>query len=98
MLGTTLTHGIVKPLAAAVSHLDQVAQGDVTRDVPVEYLERGDEIGLLSNSMQTMSTSLRSVLNDVASGVHILSSSSAELSANSRQSSASFLDSIVSRD
>jgi methyl-accepting chemotaxis protein len=51
--------------------------------VPGQELERGDEIGMLSKAMQTMSVSLRSVLSEVTSGVQVLSSSSAELSANS---------------
>jgi methyl-accepting chemotaxis protein len=82
-----LTRSIVKPLTVAVSHLDEVAKGDVSRDVPREYLERGDEIGLLSKAMQTMSTSLRDVLKDITSGIHVVSSSSTELSANSGQMS-----------
>ena len=82
-----LTRSITGPLAFAVAHLDQVAGGNISRDVPGEYLERGDEIGLLCKAMQTMSASLRDVLTGVASGIHVLSSSSAELSANSGQMS-----------
>src|ERR1035438_10540359 len=54
ILGVVLTRSIVKPLADAVSQLDQVAGGDVSRDLPREDLERDDEIGLLSKAMQTM--------------------------------------------
>jgi methyl-accepting chemotaxis protein len=82
-----LTRGIARvitqPLTAAVAQLDKVAGGDVSSDVAPEYLARGDEIGLLARAMQTMSASLRGVLKDVADGAFVLSSSSAELSANS---------------
>ena len=82
-----LTRSIAGPLVFAIAHLDQVAKGDISRDVPGEYLTRADEIGLLCRAMQTMSASLRDLLKDVASGIHVLSSSSAELSANSGQMS-----------
>ncbi len=85
--GLMLTRGIVKPLAVAVAHLNEVAKGDVSQDVEKEYLERGDEIGLLSKAMQAMSVNLRSVLKDITNGIHVLSSSSTELSANSTQMS-----------
>jgi methyl-accepting chemotaxis protein len=87
LLGLAVTRGIVKPLTVAVAHLDEVARGNVSRDVANEYLERADEVGLLSRSMQTMSVTLREVLKDITGGITILSSSSAQLSANSGQMS-----------
>jgi methyl-accepting chemotaxis protein len=86
-LGIALTRSISAPLEVAVSHLGEVARGDLSYEVPPEELERGDEIGLLSKAMQTMSASLRDVLKEVANGIHVLSSSSAELSANSSRMS-----------
>src|ERR1035438_2354882 len=85
--GVTLTRGIVKPLAVVVTQLDQIAGGDVSRDVSKEYLEREDEIGLLAKAMQTMSANLRGVIGEINQGIGVLSSSSAELSANSGQMS-----------
>jgi methyl-accepting chemotaxis protein len=87
IFGMVLARSIAKPLSAAVSHLDEVARGDVSRDVPPEYLNRGDEIGLLSKSMQTMSASLRALVTEITGGIQVMSSSSAELSANSTQMS-----------
>jgi len=78
-----VTRSISKPLAVAVAHLGEVAGGDVSRDVAKEYLERADEVGLLSKALQTMSTSLREVLHEIKGGIRVLSSSSARLSANS---------------
>ena len=82
-LGVVIGRSIGKPLSHAVRQLDRVAAGDLSHDVAPEDLQRDDEIGQLSKSMQTMSTSLRSVLKDVGEGIYVLSSSSAELSANS---------------
>ena len=87
LTGTLLTRSISKPLAAAVAHLDLVAGGDLSHDVARADVERGDEIGLLSKALQTMSVSLRDVLHDITSGIHVVSSSSTELSANSGQMS-----------
>jgi len=86
-LGRKICSSIGKPLSAAIKHVEAVAEGDVTRDVDREYLERADEIGLLSKSMQAMSTNLRAVLGDVTRGIQVLSASSAQLSATSGQMS-----------
>ena len=76
---------IVRPLAEAVSHLDTIAQGDISVDVNPAMLERGDEIGMVARSMQAMSTSIRSLIQEVASGIRVLSVSSSDLSASSGQ-------------
>lgn len=86
-LGITISRNIAKPLGVAVAHLDQVAGGNLTRDVDREYRERGDEIGLLSKSLETMSAGLRDVVSHIAGGAQVISSSAAELSANSTQMS-----------
>jgi methyl-accepting chemotaxis protein len=83
--GTVLTRGIAKPLATAVAHLKHVAEGDISRDLPKAYVERNDEIGLLAKSMQAMSASLRTVVQDIAGGIRNLSSSSTELTSSSTQ-------------
>jgi methyl-accepting chemotaxis protein len=87
VMGVVIARSITDPLQTAVAHLEQVAGGDVTRDVPKQDQDRRDEIGTLSQAMQKMSVSLREVLKDVTGGIHVLSSSSAELSANSTQMS-----------
>ena len=75
-----LTRDIVKPLTASVQHLGEVAGGDVSRDVPREFAERGDEIGQLANAIQTMSVGWREVLKEFTGGINVLSASSTELS------------------
>lgn len=87
LLGVTVTRGITTPLSVAVRRLAEVARGDISRDVPPEYLDRKDEIGVLSVGMQTMSYSLRDMLKQISGGIEVLSASSADLSANSRRMS-----------
>src|ERR1035438_9119763 len=87
LLGLVVTRNISGPLENAVTFLEAVANGDVTRDVGPENLARKDEIGMLGKAVQSMSVSLRDVIKNMNEGIGILSSSSAELSANSGQMS-----------
>jgi methyl-accepting chemotaxis protein len=78
-----ISRDITRPLQAAVSYVDRVAGGDISQDVRLPYLQRGDEIGVLAKAMQTMSTSFRGLIGNINQGIVVLSSSSADLSANS---------------
>jgi len=78
--GKLLTRSTAVPLATAVQHLGQVAQGDLTRDAPAEFKARADEIGELARAKQSMIDSLRQMIQGISGGVEVLSSSSAELS------------------
>jgi methyl-accepting chemotaxis protein len=51
VLAIAVGRSITKPLKAAVSQLETVARGDVSHDVPAEYLARGDEFGLLAKGV-----------------------------------------------
>lgn len=61
---------ISKPIKASAEHLNVLANADFTRDIPSEFLKRKDELGLLAKSVDSMSKSIRSVLNDVISEAH----------------------------
>jgi len=86
-LGVLLTRSITKPLASAIQHLGEVAQGDLSRDEAAEFQARGDEIGELARAQQLMIGNLRQMIQGISGGVQVLSSSSAELSANSEDMS-----------
>ncbi len=88
-IGTSIvvTTSITKPLAAAVTHLDLVSRGDLSQDLPAEYLVRGDEIGIQSRSMQTMSQNLRTMLQSVTSGIRQMAEASDNLLTSSSQMS-----------
>jgi methyl-accepting chemotaxis protein len=81
--GVVLSRGITVPLAKTVALLDRVATGDIRHEVLPELLARKDEIGMLGRSVQAVSVNLRDVVKGMTGGIEVLSSSSAELSANS---------------
>jgi methyl-accepting chemotaxis protein len=80
-----IIRNIIDPLEVFVKHLGEIAAGDISQDAPAAFLARGDEIGKLANTKQKMIDNLRRIVKDIAAGVQILSSSSAELLANSTQ-------------
>ncbi|MBY0506186.1 MAG: methyl-accepting chemotaxis protein [Bryobacteraceae bacterium] len=79
-----VTRSITRPLAASLSHLEEVAQGDFSRDLPAADLERADEIGQQSRAMQAMSVNLRGAIQEVTRGIHQFTDSSASLLASSQ--------------
>jgi methyl-accepting chemotaxis protein len=83
--GVVLTRGIATPLTAAVTHLDHIAEGDLSKDASAEMQARGDEVGTLARSMQTMTVALRKMIQDISQGIQVLSTSSTEMTANSTQ-------------
>ncbi len=92
--GSLLTRGIASPLSLAVVHLDEIAQGDLSKDTPAEFQERGDEIGTLTRAQQAMITALRKMMQEISGGIEVLSSSSSgllsssgEMTSGSRQAS-----------
>jgi len=87
IVGGFVARSITRPLAAVISLLQNIAKGDLSREVPGEYLERSEEVGMLAQAIQTMSASLREMVQQMAGDVRTLSSSSSELSASSGQMS-----------
>jgi methyl-accepting chemotaxis protein len=81
--GVVLTRAIATPLAKTVAHLEQIAQGDLSKDAPPEFLVREDEIGTLACAMQKMIEALRKMIQEISGGIQTLSSSSTELMASS---------------
>jgi methyl-accepting chemotaxis protein len=83
--GLALTRGIATPLEAVVAHLDQITQGDLSKDAPPEFQTRSDEIGSLGRGMQKMTIALRKMIEEISGGIQMLSSSSTELTATSTE-------------
>lgn len=80
-----LTLKIIAPLKKGVEFAGKVAEGDLTEQLDVN---QKDEIGILITALNSMSVNLRTIFQDVSSGVQTLSSSSTDLSAVSNQMSA----------
>lgn len=79
LLFVLVMRSITGPLTLTVAHLERVAQGDLSRDLPPELQRRGDEIGQLSRSMQSMSSALRTMVGEITGGIRTLSASSQQL-------------------
>ena len=78
---------ITRPLGGIASRLEEIAQGDVSKEVVAKWRDRHDEIGVLGKATQSVSTNLRGMLRDLADGVQALASSSTEMSAIAGQMS-----------
>ena len=85
--GVLLSRGIARPLGEAVTHLEQVAAGDLSRHLAEDLVQRGDEIGVLARSIQSMSSSLRAMIHQISAQIAGLSSSSVALSSNATRMS-----------
>lgn len=88
-----LTRRIAQPLRAAARVADAISEGDLTREVAQEHRARGDEIGLLSNSLAGMLDKLNQSMQAVAFGAASVASSASQL----RASSASLSDGASSQ-
>ncbi len=75
------TRRIRGPLAEAVSVMQSVATGDLSREIQVT---NDDEIGDMAVAMQSMSLSLRKMIGEIAGGAELLAGSSQRLTANSK--------------
>jgi methyl-accepting chemotaxis protein len=74
----TITH----PLAAAVSLVAQVAQGDLTKTAEVSS---GDELGKMLEGLNTMIASLRGTVEQVTTAAGNVSNGSAEMTSTASQ-------------
>lgn len=80
-----ITQMIVSPLQRVVAVAEKIAGGDITEDLPTN---RNDEPGQLMQAMQKMSVSLRSLINNLTSGIAQLATATEEMAAISEQNSA----------
>jgi len=84
-LGTRAGRSIATPLAAAVAYLEEVAHGNLQREVPAAFLRRGDEIGGLSRGIADAVASLRRLIGGMTDSSRCLASASTELAATATQ-------------
>jgi methyl-accepting chemotaxis protein len=80
-----ITRGITLPLSVGVGLLDDVSRGNLGNDVPEALLNRKDEVGDLSRSLNSMTHNLRDLIRDVTGGTETLANAAGELSTVSNQ-------------
>lgn len=77
---------ISRPIAEATNLAKQIADLDVTRDVPEAFKIKKDEVGQLANAFQKIIDSIRSFIQSTSDAAEQVSSSSEELTAVFQQS------------
>ncbi|MDT3723201.1 methyl-accepting chemotaxis protein [Pseudomonas oryzihabitans] len=90
-----ITLSIVRPLKETVALVETVASGDFTH---YQTVTRRDELGMLQNSMQRMTTSLRGLIGEMKDGVVQVASAAEQLSAVTEQTSAGVQSQKVDTD
>jgi methyl-accepting chemotaxis protein len=83
ILGTYITSPIIK----SIQYSKKIADLDLTEDIPKKYKKRKDEIGDLSNALQTIIDSLRSTIINIADTSSQVLRASQEISVASQQTS-----------
>ncbi|MCA5973192.1 methyl-accepting chemotaxis protein [Pseudomonas sp. P135] len=83
-LGLIVTRSITRPLSAALLTAEQVAGGDLSRNIDVSGK---DEIGTLLTALSTMQSNLRATIKEIGSAADQLASASEELNAVTEESS-----------
>jgi methyl-accepting chemotaxis protein len=56
---------IAKPIQAVSNHLNTMAEGDFTKEIPKAILKKKDETGMLAKAMEHMQQSMRDILMKV---------------------------------
>lgn len=85
-LGWNMASSISMPLKVGAEHLDELAKGDFSQDMPPEYLVRKDEVGMLAASMDGLNRNMRMLIHKISNSAEQVAASSEELTAGAQQS------------
>jgi methyl-accepting chemotaxis protein len=80
-----ITKSTVEPLNDIVTSLNLLSDGNLNCKMNEKYLNRKDEIGIVSNSMEYLIKKLSEIVTEVQSGVETVASASNELESNSEE-------------
>ncbi|MDF2537395.1 MAG: methyl-accepting chemotaxis sensory transducer with Cache sensor [Herbinix sp.] len=76
-----IASNITSSLRAMVKNISIMANGDLTSEVPVKYLNKEDEIGVLAKSISTTQNFIRDMLNNIKDSSISIDKQSESLSA-----------------
>ena len=79
-------NSIAEPIISTSEISKKLSELDISHNIPETYLKRGDEIGILANSFQSMSNNLRNIVREISNSSEMVGSSSQELTATAQQS------------
>lgn len=80
-----ISRSITIPIDIAIKHIEEVADYNITMDMPEAYLSRKDEVGNLANMVQKIEDNLRSLIRAISETSEQVAASSEELTATSEQ-------------
>ncbi len=80
-----ISKAISTPVKLAIEHISEVAQYNITRDVPPAFMKRKDEIGDLAKAVQKIEENLRSLLKNIGSTADQVATSSEALTTTFHQ-------------
>ncbi len=79
-------NSIAKPIINTVRHSEKIAVLDLSGNMEEKYLNKQDEIGILSRALQSITDSMRYIISDISNSSEQLAAASEELSATSQES------------
>ncbi len=85
LLGWAITRGVSAPIGVGVSLLARMGRGDLTQDVPPEFISRGDEIGDLARAVQELSEDLRLQVTALKDAASVLGTAASQIAASAAQ-------------
>jgi len=90
-IGISLLLGrkIANPLKVTAKQAEIISQGDLTVEMPTQFMALHDEVGVLTRSFDAMLKNLRSMVHDIALNSQDVAASSEELAASGEDISAS---------
>lgn len=59
---TLITVSIVKPLKKSLTHIDEIAQGDFSKEFEQDLLKRKDDFGQLADSLEKMRSEMKELI------------------------------------
>lgn len=80
-----IARAITKPVEIAIKHIEEVADYNITNDMPQVYLGRKDEVGDLARMVQKIEENLRQLVLSMLNTSEQVAGSSEELTAISQQ-------------
>lgn len=77
--------GITKPIIETSKIARDIAELDMSEDIPENLLNRKDELGDLANSFETLIVNLRTIINEIHDSSDRVAAASEELTATSQE-------------
>lgn len=89
LLGLFIGRKIARPLKVTAKQAEIISQGDLTVEIPAEFMVMNDEVGILTRAFDNMLKNLRGMVQEISINSQDVAASSEELAAAGEDISAS---------